>query len=252
MDFNEAAEFVGIDPLTASLAVENIKSGKIVLLAISGKLASGKDSVAEATINALGQHNAVHYYYADAMKNEVDQAIAIIAETPQGEDPAVRLVEEQDIPFHLAQRISTLIQAELAINSKIHARIRTKNMRDVLQLWGTEIRRTQDPNYWVKKTLRGAISTAASGRSVFITDVRFPNEVDFARALGFFIARIEISPETQAFRLATRDALPPTPEALAHSSEHALDQFDGFDAIIDNNGSIESTVERLCAAIRAR
>lgn len=251
MDFNEAAAFVGVDARTASLAFENIESGKIILLAISGKLASGKDTIAEATIRALGQHNAVHYYYSDAMKNEVDQAIAIIAETPQGQDPATRLVEEQDIPLQLARRISDLIQSELAVNSKVHARIRTKNMRDVLQLWGTEIRRTQDPNYWVKKTLRGAINTAASGRSVFITDVRFPNEVDFARALGFFIVRIEISPETQAFRLATRDSLPPTPEALAHSSEHALDQYDGFDAIIDNNGTIEATVDLLCAAIQA-
>jgi|LauGreSuBDMM15SN_2_FD.fasta_scaffold14839_4 dephospho-CoA kinase len=252
MDFLETAAIVGLDPLTAAKARERLEAGEIVLLGLSGKLASGKDSVAEATISALGHPDATHHYYADAMKNEVDQAIAIIVQTPQGDDPSIRVADEQGVPLDQARKVTDWLVKELAENPRVHARSRTKGIRDVLQFWGTEIRRAQDPDYWVKKTLRGAIGAAASGRSVYITDVRFPNEVGYARALGFFVGRIEITPETQATRLAARDALPPTPETLAHASERALDDYDGFDAIIDNNGSLDQTVEALCSAILSR
>jgi dephospho-CoA kinase len=252
MEFLEAAALVGIDESTAGKARRHLRDASITLLAVSGKLASGKDSVAEAAVAALGHPDAVHQYYADAMKNEVDQAIAIIVGSKNADDAVQRIVDEQGVPFDQARQVTGWLLQALEENPAVHARTRTKIMRDVLQVWGTEIRRAQDPDYWVKKTLRGAITAAAEGRSVYITDARFPNEVVYAQALGFFVARIEITPETQAARLAARDALPPSPQALGHASERALDDFAGFDVVIDNNGTLEATVATLVESIRTQ
>jgi dephospho-CoA kinase len=246
----EAAAFIGIDDLTALKAQNNLIDGKIILLAVSGKLASGKDSVARAAVTELGYPDASHHYYAAAMKNEVDQAIAIISNAKDANEAVRRIVDEQDVPENQARKVTGWLLQALNDNPSLHSRIRSKIMRDVLQLWGTEIRRAQDPDYWVKKTLRAAIAAASQGESIYITDVRFPNEVLFAQALGFTVVRIEISPETQANRLAVRDSLPISPDTLNHSSETALDNFAGFDLVLDNNGPLASTVTLLVDSIR--
>ena len=71
----------------------------------------------------------------------------------------------------------------------------------------------------VRRTLTGwqaataeAISLA-NNRSVYYTDLRFLNEVTGSASIGCFVARIDITPETQAERLMGRDGLTVDPAA---------------------------------------
>lgn len=58
----------------------------------------------------------------------------------------------------------------------------------LLQWWGTEYRRAQNPNYWVDKLCESIPGTLDV---VMITDVRFPNEADAIKNRKGYTVKIE-------------------------------------------------------------
>lgn len=93
-----------------------------------------------------------------------------------------------------------------------------KTVRELLQWYGTEYRRGQDPDYWTKamrKELTLMRETRILPTLVVIDDVRFPDEAQVCLEQGYCF-RIEPYPTWQ-----------PGPHA-EHSSETALDNFEGF------------------------
>jgi hypothetical protein len=241
---------LGFSSHDCEVIANNIISKKVLLLALSGKLASGKDSLAYEVMNNLGHTDAVHVYFGDSIKGEVDQIIALILSKVETVEYFVSEIEnEQGVSSMYIAEIVKLLLLEKN-NSTLHtARDRTASMRRVLQLWGTEVRREQDALYWVNKTLKTALSWACSGKSVYLTDARFPNEVTPAQSVGFVVARVEISKETQESRLLSRDGIAVDLKATMHSSEVALDGYSGFDITINNNGEFEDSLKVLTSEI---
>lgn len=232
------------------IIANNILSKKVLLLALSGKLASGKDSLALEAMNSLGFKDAIHVYFGDSIKGEVDQIISLILSNEFTQEQYINLVQEEQgvVSPYITEIVEllTIEKAKLTLNS---ARDRSPSMRRVLQLWGTEVRREQDALYWVNKTLKSALSWVCLGKSVYLTDARFPNEVAPAQSVGFIVARVEITPQTQASRLLSRDGIPVDYKAINHSSEVALDGYEGFDITIDNNGNFAQSLDDLTLAI---
>ncbi len=93
--------------------------------------------------------------------------------------------------------------------------------RKLQQWWGTEYRRSQDPDYWVNKAREAA--KEATGVPVF-TDVRFPNEADMIREEGGLIVRLEAREVTRKDR-GRVNTLP------NHESETAMDDYE-FDYVV--------------------
>jgi len=91
-------------------------------------------------------------------------------------------------------------------------------MRRLLQVWGTEFRRAQDPEYWIKAE---SLSLPDTGCFVY-TDVRFPNEAAMISNLGGCLYRVE------------RDGV----TGNGHISELHWPHFK-HDGIISNNGTVE-------------
>ena len=56
--------------------------------------------------------------------------------------------------------------------------------RPLMQWYGTEFRRHQDPNYWIDKLRPEVEQHLSEGTSVIITDVRFANELDFVHSFN--------------------------------------------------------------------
>lgn len=57
--------------------------------------------------------------------------------------------------------------------------------RTLLQWWGTEFRRYEDVNHWIKKHRQRVSQLAMQGvQIVLVTDVRFPNEFFYLKAEG--------------------------------------------------------------------
>jgi hypothetical protein len=97
---------------------------------------------------------------------------------------------------------------------------------ELLQRWG-EARRGPDENYWVDRLDRWYRKSLPAGRGMVVTDVRYPNEVEWIRDHGGEVWRVDRDEPLEAIG---RDA--------NHRSETALDEYDGWDRIIDNNGTL--------------
>jgi len=95
--------------------------------------------------------------------------------------------------------------------------------REMMQSYG-EFYRSIDYDFWVKSLMH--IIDEKEYTNVIITDVRHPNEAVSVKDKGGFLIRI------------VRDGNI-VPHGITHISETALDGFDGFDAVIDNNGTLE-------------
>lgn len=94
--------------------------------------------------------------------------------------------------------------------------------RTLLQWWGTEYRRNQDEDYWVKQLVYTV--SCEMPEFALVTDFRFPNE---AKALTY---KVKVD----------RNVL-----VNDHPSEHALDDFAGWDATIPNDSTLEQFQERV-------
>lgn len=244
-----AAEY-GIDTDIAAAAGAQLATGHIAALGINGKLASGKDTVAPAVMETLGIDDAVHVFYAKPLKAEMARIIGIIESSGTPQQAARNLWGGMDIPLtQAAEFVRWFFNDTRDAGHGLDGYSRTPAVRSALQFHGTEVRRSQDEEYWVKQALRPAFDAMAAGRSAYITDVRFPNEVLGAQRVGFTVVRLQVTRATQVARLSARDGLEPDLAALNHVSETALDDYQGFNAVIDNNGTLEETVAAVAALV---
>lgn len=238
------ALWLGADEATAKSAASRVASDRsLFLLGVNGWLASGKDSVAPAVLAELGVTDAGHVFFARALKDELDLIIAVVADAAAPDTGAATVASMFTIPKEQAAHLTGLLwEPTHSDGLRPTAFSRTDEIRLALQFLGTDVRRAQDPDYWVKRTLKPVVDQIASGQRLFATDIRFPNEVTGAQGLGFLVVRLDITRETQRERLMARDGLEPDPAALYHASETALDDYDGFDLRVDNNGPIGDAV----------
>jgi hypothetical protein len=119
--------------------------------------------------------------------------------------------------------------------------INGKSIKQVLAHIGTEGFRTIDPNTWIDCLDREIINID----KVVISDVRFPNEVDYIKNKGgllLWIDRSRDKPKTllgQLFLLFSLDRLPDG-RSLQHDSEsHWSYSKSNADVIIRNEGNLE-------------
>jgi hypothetical protein len=244
------ARSVGVETEVIVKARRNLREGLVYGLAVSGKLASGKDTVAEMVMDRLGKPGAVQLTWATALRRELDVVLQFIreADTPR---EACQYTCGLGIETHHAQNIVEKLW-DCVRREGATAHSRTPQIRWALQYLGTDVRRAQDQLHWVRLSIKEAADNLSNGVSVYYTDCRHPNEVEVPRQLGFYAVRLEITPETQRSRLWGRDGIGVDAAAATHPSEVMLDGYAGFDLIVDNNGDIEHAVETICAGLKTR
>ena len=163
------------------------------IIGLAGKSGSGKDVVADYIGERYGYRKIA---VADAIRDEV--ADYLYETLPD------------DMPEHIkAQAVSG-----------VYDKPTTQFFRVMLQWWGTEYRRSTDPDYWVN-ILKEKISKMDF---VVVSDVRLPIEVDAIHEAGgevWFVERPGVAPV----------GLP------GHLTEVALDGVT-FDRTITNDKSL--------------
>lgn len=166
------------------------------IIGLAGHMGSGKDTVAKI----LSHHGYRRTAFADALRNEL--AMVIIAKQIP-----------RDVPFYIRRTIFTMPADEL------WQKPTTVRCRRLLQWWGTEYRRSVNPDYWID-IVRADI---AAGLWT-ISDVRFPNEAKLVHDLGGEIWRVD------------RDAL-----FIGGIPNHVSERVASLpvDRIIDNNGTLD-------------
>lgn len=111
------------------------------------------------------------------------------------------------------------------------------SVRRLLQWWGTEYRRTQDADYWTKAWGRKIEQFDLDQVHVLIDDVRFMNELQVIKAHHGLIVKIE---------------RPGFAGANNHASETSLDEYQGWDRVLLNDGTLDefkAKVARLAAQL---
>jgi hypothetical protein len=181
------------------------------IIGISGKMGTGKNYIAEKVIPKHLPHDVVPIYLAFADQIKVE--------------------------LYSGDTTATLTYDNL-FNHK------TAESRQLLQEYGTEVGRKQKKTKWVDAldmwiTIFSARWNHPIMTPVFIiTDVRFPNELEYIKQKGGVIIRVE-APERNHARLLTESG--GDADAFAtistHRSETALDNCDPalFDEIIQND-----------------
>ncbi len=112
--------------------------------------------------------------------------------------------------------------------------------RYLLQILGTDWgRNTVSQNIWVD-IMERRVKSYLDSTNVFCTDMRFPNEIDVLKNLGFTLVNIQRPDEARIAAGASHQT---------HASETALNGFTGYDFVIQNDGSLEDLYKKLDAVV---
>lgn len=184
-----------------------------MIIGISGYIGTGKSVVAR---HLSERHGFTVLPLADALKQEVLKrfplTLAAILAIPRPFDKQGKIVVE-------SSEMRRAVYVE-----------KPPGIRELLQEYGTDVRRADDPEYWVKRWL---VTYGSLGKPhVVVPDVRFPNEARMVTELGGYLIRVL------------------RPGHGAPASRHASEQEPSWrvHALIDNDGTLEDladTVDRL-------
>lgn len=241
MGRQDAAHHLKVDTELLQAAQQALQADHTDAFAVSGKIASGKDTVARSVVAALGWSDDVAYIaHGDAIKSELTDILHHISTTDTAAEAVDVIAEVMHMPADQARHLVGLFEGLPTEN--LDGWQRTDEVRVGLQYLASQVRRSQDPNYWVHKTAASICQHLAAGRHVVVTDPRTPNEVTALQAIGLPVIRVHVSEQVQLQRLQSRDGLQMNPEKRLHHSETALDTFDTFDFTIDNDGELADSV----------
>jgi len=180
-----------------------------MIIGMSGRMSSGKDSVGAEFVNReLGER----YAFADSLKEMCIDAFGL--------DPKLTFGTQDDKLTLTKSRWDTI---SLPASKRIEYRDKAidpekefLSIREILQIMGTDIMRSFDDNVWINLTFAKIEKYAVRPYSV-ITDVRFKNEAKAIEEAGGMVIRLRRN-ETQE---------------SAHPSELEMDSYP-FKHIIDN------------------
>jgi len=159
-----------------------------ITIGLSGLAGAGKDTVADTLVTHAGFSKIA---FADALRGEVAHAFqlgdryGILSDRAGKEQPheALSLFDCTDDAF-VQCAIAILMAADPGQTPGYYL-FAPRSPRQVLQWWGTEYRRAQQPNYWsTKVALQVAHMLSNDQVRVVITDCRFVNEATAVRTMG--------------------------------------------------------------------
>lgn len=136
-----------------------------MLIGLSGKMGTGKTTVANMLLDAFRDYvPCVRIAFGDALKREVSQ----IYKFPLG---WAYVAKDRIVEIPASEMISDWDGKDVTV-------------REVLQYHAMKMRKV-DPDYWVKRLEESLYVPYKHGvRLVFVDDVRFPNELEYVKAHG--------------------------------------------------------------------
>lgn len=180
----------------------------MTIIGISGKIGHGKDVIASYLV---GHHGFQIIRMSDEIKEEIlarlPRTLAAIASFTH---PALNTPEGL---------------------RKLVYDIKPYGVRELLQEYGTEVRRADSFDYWVQKW--EARIRHWKGSRVVVPDIRYENEVLAIWNMGGAVWRVE------------RPGAP----SNDHVSETSLDHFTRWNARIENNGTVEELEYKALTAL---
>lgn len=196
-----------------------------LLIGLCGLTDSGKTTVARRLVEA---HGFGRVGFGDALKDEV---ACILRRPLKAYLRAIRpdLRTRDDLGGIEEAQWDQYLYAALW-------ETRDEFCRTLLQAWGTELRRAETPDYWVRAWEQRIVTLTR----VVNDNVRFVNEAEAIRRLGGFLVKV------------TRVGYGPV--SGSHRSEDALSEWADFDFSLKNDGDLTdlaAETDRIAKAIFA-
>jgi hypothetical protein len=187
---------------------------------------SGKDTAAATIIEHRGTDSLGldirRYSFADELKREVTQA-ALSAGGMRELFGTWEFVQENGNFIEFPEWVRESYEENPDMSDPLCP---FGKQRGLLQFWGTELRRSVNPNYWVDKLSKNIVKDKPD--VALIADVRFPNEMLFVTDCKGDTVRID------------RSVLPKLSNT-SHPSETALagipDEY--WSRVLTNDGTLE-------------
>ena len=199
-----------------------------MIIGICGFIGSGKDTIADYLVN-------LHQYRRESFANSLKDAVALVfgwdRTMLEGRTKEAREWREQVDPWW-AERLD----------------MPTLTPRWILQYWGTEVcRKGFHDDIWIA-SLENKLRLSKD--SVVISDCRFPNEIQSIRNAGGKIIMVQRGELPDWYftainaNLGSNVAINELKMQKIHASETAW-VGTKFDAIIDNNGTIDDLYKQV-------
>lgn len=206
------------------------------LISVSGKKGSGKNLV--ATIITDLTYDQAHWEvksFADKLKYITCSLIGCTREQLEDREFKEKELEKEWWYVKLDNKLISIQEyidyikgTTYSFNEKDIIKL---TPRKLLQLLGTECgRQIIHPNIWINALFA---DYNASSKWI-ISDTRFPNEIESIKKHNGLTIRINRDSVLRTGKVFDTDN---------HESETALDDYQGFDYVIDNNGTIEELKE---------
>jgi len=199
-----------------------------MIVGVCGFIGSGKDTVADYLVNF---HEFRRESFASTLKDAVAAVFGWDRTMLEGRTKEAREWREE-VDLWWAERLA----------------MPTLTPRWVLQYWGTEVgRRSFHDDIWIA-SLENKLRNSKD--SIVVSDCRFPNEIDSIKKLGGKIIWVQRGELPSWYDLAleanrgSNIALNGLKAAKIHASEWSWIGHD-FDAILDNNGTIEDLYQQI-------
>lgn len=184
-----------------------------MIIGIAGKAQAGKDTTARII-------NFLRYYPDASWETYCDSDLPF---------------EFEDDIVHFADLLKYVAERMLSVPVYTMQSMKGKSMkfdwldgmtgREFLQKLGTAVRNEVHPDFWT----RALFIKEKNNKNLIIPDVRFPNEAQIVKDHGGILIRIER----------------PGAGAGEHISETALDDYRGWDIVIDNVGTLEDLYKQV-------
>jgi hypothetical protein len=207
-----------------------------MIIGFAGKAASGKTTAARFLAPLLDRETLI-VPMAQVLREEVEQFLHACG----AERYSSLLYGSQDDKlqvFYVDQARALAVCPHWRQYLSVHADIQDRpgessvTVRRILQWWGTEYRRAEDPDYWTKAWQRKVAGYDLDREHILIDDVRFLNELAVIRNLGGRLVRID---------------RPGFAAGGDHASETSLDGFTDWDEVILNDGTLEEFRTKIAA-----
>lgn len=214
-----------------------IINGEYLTIGFSGKIASGKSTTSQEVMNKLvGKGNYKKISFADALRSEVQELLNHAYNNTLDYDYFDYTVsgDDRDKIIKISQQAIEDNNGELPLSTS-----RLPAVRELMQYWGTSVRRKNNNNYWIDKTRDKIRELHLAKYHVVIDDTRFYNEATFIiNQLNSLLIRLDVNKENQKKRIQSR--FKNQPEVLSqinlyHISETELDDFPFFDIRVNND-----------------